>query len=628
MSSRLNFSILAVVLTLTGVAWAVYHGRLPPADFTFNNATEIKSLDPALVTGVPEGRIIEGIYEGLVQLHPQTRQPQPGAAERWEISDDKLTYTFHIRKNAVWTNSDPVTAHDFVYSLRRFIDPRTASQYAYQAWYAKNAKRYTLGSAGIKPGDPVEVELNLEPGEVETKRGKLLHGTLVEIIEREGMDPKKYQPGDRVLVVEIDGKQHKFTSSDKRGDLPKDLELCRQVLLDFREVGIRAVDDHTLVTELAYPTPFWLQLMGFYPLFPVNQKCIEEHGAPYWTYPENIVTNGAYDVVLRRVRDRVRLAKSDTYWDRDNVKLNTIDALAVEQQTTGYNLYELGEVDWIVDPPPVVLREKLKSGESLDDLNPSRQFGTYYYLLNTTRPPLNDPRVRRALVLALDRAEITRVATGAGEQPARSLVPPGLPQYQSQMHPEENIEEARRLFAEAGYPEGRGFPRLEILYNTHEQHQTVAELVRKQWQRALGITVVTRNQEWPTVLDAQNQLKFDVSRRSWIGDYLDPYTFLDMFVTGGENNNTGWSNAKYDQLITDAKVEPDEQNRLAMLAEAERILMEELPIVPIYYYVSRNMVKPHIRGFYNNLQDIHPLRAIWIDREGETPSDYAPGGGE
>jgi oligopeptide transport system substrate-binding protein len=233
--------------------------------------------------------------------------------------------------------------------------------------------------------------------------------------------------------------------------------------------------------------------------------------------------------------------------------------------------------------------------------------------------------VRRALALALDREEITRTATGAGEQPARSLVPPGLPEYVPQTHSEENVAEAQRLLAEAGFPEGRGFPKLEILYNTHEQHQTVAELVRKQWQRALGITVATRNQEWPTVLDAQNRLQFDVSRRSWIGDYLDPYTFLDMFVTGGENNNSGFSNAKYDQLIADAKVEPDEKKRLEMLSEAERILMDVLPIVPIYYYVSRNMVKPHVRGFFNNLQDIHPLRAISIDREGKTPSDYATG---
>jgi oligopeptide transport system substrate-binding protein len=197
-STRLTFSIVALALAFSGVAWAVYHGRLPPADFTFNNATEIKSLDPALVTGVPEGRIIEAIYEGLVQLHPKTREPGPAAAESWDISDDKLTYTFHIRKNAIWSNGDPVTAHDFVYSLRRFLDPRTASQYAYQAWYVKNGKRYTLGAAGLKPGDPVEVELNIEEGEKETKRGSLLHGKLVEIIEREGMDPKKFVPGDPV----------------------------------------------------------------------------------------------------------------------------------------------------------------------------------------------------------------------------------------------------------------------------------------------------------------------------------------------------------------------------------------------------------------------------------------------
>jgi oligopeptide transport system substrate-binding protein len=270
-------------------------------------------------------------------------------------------------------------------------------------------------------------------------------------------------------------------------------------------------------------------------------------------------------------------------------------------------------VDWVTVPPAEVLRELLKSRPPRNDLNPAPQLTTYYYLLNTTRPPLNDKRVRLALGMALDREEITRVATGAGEIPALSLVPPSLPDYKQQPCRPFNPEEARKILAEAGYPDGRGFPKIEILYNTDQQHQAIAELVRKQWQRELNITTSLRNEEWGSFQDSQQQLKFTVARRAWVGDYLDPNTYLDMFVTDGDNNCTGFSNPKYDELIALAAKEPDTAKRMEILQNAERLLMDEMPIIPVYFYVSRNMVWPHVRGFYNNLQDTHPLRSIWID---------------
>jgi oligopeptide transport system substrate-binding protein len=184
------------------------------------------------------------------------------------------------------------------------------------------------------------------------------------------------------------------------------------------------------------------------------------------------------------------------------------------------------------------------------------------------------------------------------------------------------VAEAQRLLAEAGFPDGRGFPRLDILYNTHEAHRTIAELVRKQWERNLGITVSTRNEEWGTYQNSIRLFEYAVARRGWIGDYLDPNTYLDLMVTDGENNSTGWSNAEYDRLIAAAEVETDEDARRDILRRAERLLMDELPIIPIYFYVGKNMVKPYVRGFYGNLLDNHPLYRIWIDRESSGPNEY------
>lgn len=611
MRGRFFFLALLLLAGMAGVAWVVVRAQLPPADFTFVNETEIKSLDPAIVTGVPEHRIIEALFEGLTRLDAKTLEPRPGVAESWDVSPDKRTYTFHLRKDARWSDGEPVTAHDFVYSLRRFLDPQTAAEYAYQAWYITNAKRYSSGAAGISPGDPVEVELNERPpGAPPYARGQVLYGRLLSV-EGDG--------ADRVFTVEIDGRPQRFHV----GDQPlADARPCKQVLLDFREVGVRAIDDYTLETELDHPTPFWLPLTAYYALYAVNRTCVETYGSPAWTYPENIVTNGPYRLKLRRIRDRIRLAKSDTYWDREHVRLGVIDALAITSQVTMFNLYETGNVDWITNPPAIVLRELLHTTPPRDDLNPQPFLCTYFYMLNTTRPPLDDVRVRRALALALDREQITRTALAAGEVPAYSLVPPGMAHYDAPTLGSENVAEARRLLVEAGYPDGRGFPKLEILYNTDQAHQTIAELVRKQWQQNLGINVETRNEEWASYQSSIRQMKYTVARRGWVGDYLDPNTYLDMMVTGGENNSTGWSNPEYDRLIAAARSEIDETRRLEILHQAEEILMREVPVLPIYFYVSKNMVKPYVRGFYNNLQDLHPLDDIWIDHGSPGPNEF------
>jgi oligopeptide transport system substrate-binding protein len=614
MFARAWFLIVMFVGGAAAVGWAVYGSRLSPADFTFINETEVASVDPALITGQPEGRIVLALFEGLARQRADNNAAEPGVAEKWDISDDGRVYTFYLRENARWSNGDPVTTRDFVYSIRRLLDPLTFARYSYQAWYIVNAQRYNLGGSALEPGDPVEVELNPSPELPNTVRGKLLLGKIKEIASSDAAKRKPPSGRNRVFVVEIEGETRRFQVADNDDALAKGITPCRQVLLDFGEVGVRAIDERTLEIRLANPTPYFLNLLAFYPFSPIHQGCLERHGSPAWTRPENIVTNGAFRLVNRRIRDRIRLERSDYYWGRENVRLNVVDALSVDNRTTALNLYMTGMTDWVPVPPAEVLRVLLKSDPPRNDLNPAPQLTTYFYLLNTTRPPLDDKRVRQALSLAIDREEITRVATGAGEVPAYSLVPPAMPNYEPQPCPPRDPEAARRLLAEAGYEDGRGFPKLEILYNTDQAHQAIAELVRKQWQRELGINASLRNEEWGSFQDSQQTLNFIISRRAWVGDYLDPNTYLDMYVTNGDNNNTGFSNAEYDKLIAAAAREPDQTKRTGLLQAAERLLMEEMPIIPVYYYVSRNMVRPYVRGFYNTLQDMHPLHAIWIDR--------------
>lgn len=527
--------VFVVAVALAGGA------RLDKADFTFNNATEVSTLDPARVTGTPEGRVIRCIFEGLTVKHPKTLEPMPGMAESWEISEDGLTYTFNIRRGAVWTNGDPVTAHDFVFSWERFLNPMTAAEYAYQLWYVNGAKEYTT-----------EVDENGNP------------------------------------------------------------------LNDFATVGIKAQDDYTLVVTLTNPTPFFMDLMGFYPLFPVNKRNLEEAQARWpedweikWLQPENIVTNGPFTVEYRRVNDRIRFRKSETYWDKDNVAFDTIDCLAIEASGTAMNMYLTGEAHYLPNVPINIVRKLLPR----EDFNPAPFLGTYFYRVNVTKPPLNDPRVRRALALTIDRKSICENITKAGQLPATALVPPGMPGYQTVSIGPPNIAEAKALLAEAGFgPSGTPFPTIEIHYNTLESHRDIAEVVAESWRTNLGIEAKLLNQEWKVYLDTQSNLEYDVSRSAWIGDYADPNTFLDMFLTGGENNKTGWGNAEYDLLIARAGTEFDPVKRMQILREAEQILIDELPILPIYYYSTQNIVAPRLGGFYENIQDEHfPKFWYWMD---------------
>ncbi len=605
------YSVTAGCLAV--MIWAVSFGTLPPADFIFSNLGEIKTVDPHLVTGNTEGRIVWSIFEGLTSWDPKDLTPRPGVAEAWDISDDKLTYTFHLRPDAKWSDGSPVVADDFAWSFRRFLHPETAAEYAVELWYVVGAKKYT--TAAVEVGDPVEIELDEKPpGARPFASGVILRGTLLAVD-----NPPAGRGGDgddsaanKTYVVEIDGNTRRF----RQGASSADTEDYKWLLYDFESVGIRALDRRTLQIRLKHPVPYFINLMGFYPMSPVNRRCVETHGYPAWTKPENVVTNGPFILKFRRIRDRIRLVKNPYYWDRDNVKLEVVDALAVASYPTNLNLYMTGQADWIPVVPLEVVPDLLKRKHG--DFKPEPYLGSYHYLVNTSKPPLDDKRVRQALNLAMDKREITEKITRAGQTPARSLVPRSIARWVDYTPAEcgpHDVKRARQLLAEAGYPGGRGFPKIEILYNTSEAHQAIAELIQSQWKRRLGVDVGLRNQAWPAYLSSRRQGDYHVARAGWIADYADPVTFLDMFTGDSPLNQTRWDHPDYDRLLEQARQEPDEAKRMQHLEEAERILMDELPVLPIYAYVSQNMIRPYVRGFHANIQDVHPLKAIWIDHD-------------
>jgi oligopeptide transport system substrate-binding protein len=655
------FAIFLLVLLAAATAWALAGKSEPPADFTFVNNTEIRSIDPALALGQPEGRVIVGLFEGLTNLDPKDLHPIPGVAKSWDVSPDLRTYTFHFRDNAKWTDGTPVVAGDFVWQWRHMLDPLNATEYTYQHWYLENGERYTNKQFG--PGDKVEIELHERPKDaLPFARGIVLHGKLIEILQPPAgssaspgtiaatvpASPGVATPGlaEGVYVIDIDGQRRAFqnvTERDRKkwtppkwaaagpltptlspGEREKiQVEPSKNVLLDFSEVGVKALDDRTLQVHLKAPTPYYLQLVGFYPLFPTNPRCLETYGYPAWTKPEHAVTNGPFKLESRVVRSRLRMVKNPLYWNAANVKCNIIDSLPIESSATAFNMYLNGQVDWIPLVPTTAVPDILADKRA--DFLHTPEYTCDFYRINCTRPPLDNKLVRQALAMAVNKKQITEGVIRGGEVVARTLVPPGLPGYESSECPEYNPQRARELLAKAGYPGGKGFRKIEILYNTDELNQNIVEVIQSQWKENLGIDVGLQNMEWNSWLSASADMQYDVCRGGWIGDYLDPNTFLDMFVTDGGNNQTGWSNKKYDELIASAKTEHDAARRMKFLHDAEVILMDEMPIIPIYYRVSRNMIRPYVHGFYPNLLDLHPLDTIWID-EAEKRKFEAHGG--
>jgi oligopeptide transport system substrate-binding protein len=625
--ARRLFPYLALGLGVAAVTYAISFGALPAADFTWVNGTEIESVDPAKVTGIPEGRVINCLFDGLYRADPETLEPRPALAESYTVSDDLQTYTFRLRPDLKWSNGDPLTAEDVRWSWMRFLHPATAAQYSYQAYYIKNAHKFN--TINVAAGDRVEVELDDRPARPDGRpqlfpQGTILRGRLVEIVtppepqrgsteDDDAFESKMANWKTRwVYHVDIDGQVQRFArevDSRETAGVTK----CHWVLFDFHEVGVKVFEDDPLTLEvrLENPTPYFLQLMAFYPLYPVHRGSIEEYGEPDWTKPENLVASGGYVMEFRRIRDRIRMHKNPLYWNAENVRLETIDALAVNSVTTGLNLYMNGQADWITSVPQPVITELM----GRPDFQSQPVLTTYFYRICVKKPPLDNVLIRRALNLAIDKRVICEAILEAGQQPALSLVPPGMDGYAPGVCDEFNVEEAKRLLAEAGYPGGRGMPTITILYNTLEAHRMIAERIQSDWKRNLGLNVELENQEWGVYLAKIRNLDYQVCRNGWVGDYADPNTFLDMFVTDGENNQTGWSNLEYDRLIRLATTQTDPDERMATLHQAEQILMDELPVIPIYFYVSANMVQPYVRGFYGNIQDRHDIVDMWIDRE-------------
>jgi oligopeptide transport system substrate-binding protein len=524
------------LITLLALALFLIAGCAPHrdrADLIFINGAEPETLDPALITGQPEGRIVNALFEGLLRFD-RFGVAGPGVASSWEISPDHCGYTFHLRPEARWSDGKQITAVDFVDSWRRTLDPATASAYSYQLFSVKGAEEFANSPVGKTP--------------------------------------------------------------------------------DFSSVGVKALDENTLQVTLRQPTPYFLDLCAFPTLFPVRTDLIAKYGDD-WVKPGKLVGNGSFLLEDWKINDAIHLKRNPLYWDTKNVPLRTVEVLPISQANVAYNFYAARQANLIMDKglaPPSLL-DALKTRP---DFHAAPFLGTFFLRFNCAKGPFTDIRVRKAFAMAVDRKRITSKITRAGESEALSFVPPGIPGYEAPKGLPEDSQAARRLLAEAGYPGGKGFPLTTYLYSEGELNEGVAVELQSMWKEQLGVTVQLARQEWKVYLNSLGSLDFGIARSSWVGDYPDPNTFLDLFLSESGNNRTGWKNVAYDQMIHDAAqaaADTDPKKRFEIMRRAEEFLVrEEAPISPLFFYVGIQLYDGnHLGGIEPNVLDEHPIREIF-----------------
>lgn len=495
--------------------------------------SEVGDLDPQLAANIAEGDIASALFEGLVAEDPVDLHPVPGVAESWETSPDQLSYVFHLRATARWSDGSPVTAQDFAASWQRILTP-------------------SLGASNV----------------------------------------------DLLFILQGAEGFHKGLTQD------------------FRQVGVTALDPHTLRVRLEHPAPYFLSLLTNPAWFPVPLDAIKargsttERGNP-WARAATMVSNGPFRLKAWEPNRRIIVEKSATYWDAVHVRLQEIQFYPIESMDAEERAFRSGQLH-ITYVMPFAKVDAYRR-EASQFLRTDDYLNTYFFRLNLRRPPFGDDRVRRALSQAVDRKAIVEKLLHGGQRPATSITPTGMGGYVPPAGPATDFNAARALLVAAGFPGGKGLPEIELLYNTSDNHRTIAEAVQEMWRRELGIEVRLVNQEFKGVLNERRTGNYQILLSDWVGDYLDPLTFLDLWRTDSANNHTGWSNPAYDNLLFAAARTADPAERFRQLRDAEALMLSASPIIPLYYNTHVFLIQPSVKGWHPTLLDHHPYKHVWLE---------------
>jgi oligopeptide transport system substrate-binding protein len=636
-AATLALALIASACT-TQASKSEFFGKVEPPQgqvLRYISGSEPESLDPQIGTGQPEARIYMALFVGLAEYDPKTMAPIPEIAERWDVNQDSSEFIFHIRKGVRWSNGDPLNAHDFVYTFRRGLSPELAARNAYLSYEIKYAQAYNEGGSFVR--DPKTGQFLLakdfEAAEEKADKAETAQPTTAKPTESAESSPDlpaagenasldtpfhQYITGPMRLVVASDAatREKELKSNPK---LKAALEGKELVPVKAEDIGVEAIDDYTLRVTLTQSAPYFVGLIPHQFFRAVPRKAIEKHGDVAWTQPQNIVTNGPFKLASWKPYNEIVVVKDPMYWDAARVRLQKISFYPLDEQTTMQNLYKAGDVDATYNHTvPVGWLEQIRP---LKDYMDAPECAIEYYQFNTKRPPMDNRDVRKAFNMAIDKVALSKYRKIV--KPLTAFTPEGIfPNYPQPKGDQFNPEEAKRLLAKAGYADANGnydpkkFPisEVDLTYNTAESNRQVAEFVQAQWKQNLGLTVPLKNMEFKTFLQTRAKLDYKgFSRAGWVGDYMDPYTFLALFSTEGGDNGTGWFDPKYVNLLKEANRELDAQKRYEMLAKAEAYLIDAQPVIPLATNATNWMKKPYVKGMYPNPGTLHAWKFVYIE---------------
>lgn len=492
------------------------------------------TIDPHQVTDVPGVKVVAALMEGLLVTDYKTFTQKPGVAESWEVLEDGSLFRFTLRDNAKWSNGDPITAEDFVYSWRRILSPALGNQFAMDYYAIKNAGAFHRGE-----------------------------------------------------------------------------------LTDFAQVGVTALSERIVEFRLERRDPLFLKRIADVKTAPVQRATVEKFGAiddpnNAWVRAGNYVGNGPFILKYWELNQIIELEKNPHYWDADKILLQKLLLNPAENESVEERLFRSGQIDIAYGSRVPVDKIARYKAEMPDVFFSQPAYATYFYLFNTRKPPFDNADVRRAFSYAVDKDLLTQHVTKNGEAAAYALSPVSEAYKPPQM-PHYNSDLAREYLTKAGYPGGKGFPRVTLTYNTAELHQALAVAIQQMWKKELNVDVALENQEWKVFLNFRQNLQHDIARAGSSSTFADPVDFLDSLRTGHGMNDTGWSNPEFDQLVESSNVAPTEQERYELLYKAEGILLDELPLLPLYYYTYSFLKKPYVKGFEFNMVDQPNFKGVYLD---------------
>ncbi|MGH9969895.1 MAG: peptide ABC transporter substrate-binding protein [Pyrinomonadaceae bacterium] len=640
---RMSWAVVLAALVFITISCRVsatneeFFGRTVPPErniLRYVNGGEPESMDPAISTGQQEARIYMALYEGLVEYDPKSLNAIPAIAETWDVNNDSSEFVFHLRKNARWSNGDPINAHDFIYSIRRAMSQKVASRSANLGYYIKYAQAYNAGSVFVR--DPQTKEFFLEKdfeGGAAPANETLSQKSLA-------LNEQEYQSTDAGSKPAPDTPFHQFMHSPARLTIPVSEKDRRSlfasnpklqaavagkefVKVAAQDIGVEAVDDYTIRISLSQPAPYFTGLVAHQLFRLVPRKVVEQYGAE-WTDPSHIVTCGPFKLKSWKPYNEVVVERDPMYWDAARVQLDEIHFYVSTDHPTTMNLYKVGAADAVVNHS--VPNAWLDVVRPKKDYMDAAEAAITYILINTTQPPMNDLRVRRAFNMAIDK--ITYSKSKRTTKPLSAFTPEaifvGYPQPKGDPF---DPEQARKLLAEAGYPVTRKldgtyecgkFPvdEVKLIFASHSSNKALAEFMQAQWKQNLGITVLLNNMESKTYMNARSKLEYKgFALGIWGADYMDPVTFLNLFLTPGGDNGSGWWDQKYADLLEQANHVIDRQKRYELLAKAEKYMLDAQPMIPIETPSVNWVKKPYVKGLYPNPASLFAWKFVYIERD-------------